>query len=177
MASTKPLGRGNVRVRRKADRDQAGSDAEAGALPRNWRSAFLAALAETSNVRQSCEAAGVNPSTVYDLRRRDAGFAQRWLDALCEGYDNLEIEMLHNLRSGEDGDAPKFNFAVALRMLLAHRDAVNREKARRVDVSVAEVRASIDLKIESMRKRVLARRDAAGRSDAGGGSDGDSHGA
>lgn len=132
---------------------------ETAALPNNWRSDFLAKLAETSNVRYSCEHAGVNPTTVYDLRRRDPSFAQRWLDALCEGYDNLEMEMLYHLRTGErGGDAPKFNFAVALRMLLAHRETVSREKARRVDVDVEEVRASIELKVARMRERVLARR-------------------
>jgi len=165
MTSTKPLGRGSIRVRRKARRAGAGVEPQQSALAQNWRSEFLAKLAETSNVRQSCEAAGVNPSTVYDLRRRDAGFAQRWLDALCEGYDNLEMEMLHHLRSGERGDAPKFNFAVALRMLLAHRETVNREKARRIDVDVEDVRASIDHKIAMMRESVLARRAAGSDSD------------
>src|SRR5690606_31084263 len=99
-------------------------------------------------------------STVYDLRRRDPGFAQGWLDALCEGYDNLELEMLHHLRSGDSSEpgAPKFNYAVALRMLLAHRDTVGRERARRADVNIAEVRASIELKVSQMRERVLARK-------------------
>jgi len=158
MPSAKPLGRGSKRVRRREQRRPDNGRSSA-ALPQNWRAEFLARLAETSNVREAADCAGVSPTTVYDLRRRDAGFAQRWLDALCEGYDNLEMEMLYHLRTGErGGDAPKFNFAVALRMLLAHRETVSREKARRVDVSVEEVRASIELKVARMRERVMARR-------------------
>lgn len=159
MPSAKPLGRGSKRVRRREQRRPDAGQVAAGALANNWRADFLAKLAETSNVRQAADYAGVSPTTVYDLRRRDPGFAQRWLDALCEGYDNLEMEMLYHLRNGErGGDAPKFNFAVALRMLLAHRETVTREKARRVDVSVEEVRASIESKVAAMRERVMARR-------------------
>jgi hypothetical protein len=173
MPSIKPLGRGSVRVRRKehrATRPDCSTQAEP--LANNWRSDFLAKLAETSNVRLSCEVAGITPTTVYDLRRRDPAFAQRWLDALCEGYDNLEMEMLYHLRTGESaGAATKFNFAVALRMLLAHRETVSREKARRVDVDVEDVRASIELKVAAMRERVLARREreAAAAAAAGNG--------
>jgi hypothetical protein len=159
MPSAKPLGRGSKRVRRREQRRPDDAELPAGALAQNWRSDFLAKLAETSNIRQAADYAGVSPTTVYDLRRRDPGFAQRWLDALCEGYDNLEMEMLYHLRTGErGGDAPKFNFAVALRMLLAHRETVSKERARRVDVDVEEVRASIELKVSRMRERVLARR-------------------
>jgi hypothetical protein len=88
-------------VRRREQRRPDGGEPTALALAQNWRSDFLAKLAETSNVRCAAEFAGVNPTTVYDLRRRDASFAQRWLDALCEGYDNLEMEMLYHLRTGE----------------------------------------------------------------------------
>jgi hypothetical protein len=159
MASAKPLGRGSKRVHRKGQRRPGCDASEAGPLAQNWRSDFLAKLAETSNVRNACEFAGISPTTVYDLRRRDVSFAQRWLDALCEGYDNLEMEMLCHLRTGEStSSASKFNFAVALRMLLAHRETVSKEKARRVDVDVEEIRASIETKVARMRERVLARR-------------------
>lgn len=159
MPSAKPLGQGSKRVRRREQRRPDGDASAPAALAQNWRSDFIARLAETSNVRSAAEFAGVSPTTVYDLRRRDPHFAQRWLDALCEGYDNLEMEMLYHLRTGEIvGSAAKFNFAVALRMLLAHRETVSREKARRVDVDVEKIRASIEHKLSLMRERVLARR-------------------
>jgi len=93
MPSAKPLGRGSTRVRRREQRRPDEDGRKPLALAQNWRNAFLAKLAETSNIRQAADHAGVSPTTVYDLRRRDPGFAQRWLDALCEGYDNLEMEM------------------------------------------------------------------------------------
>jgi hypothetical protein len=165
MTRTSISARAAKRVRRKDVRATApgATAAERETLHQNWRAEFLAKLAETSNVSRACEHAGVSPSTVYDLRRRDTSFAGRWLDALCEGYDNLEMEMLYHLRNGESPEpgAARFNFAVALRMLLAHRDSVSREKARRVHVTVAEVRASIDRKVAEMRERVLAVKAAA----------------
>ena len=165
MTAAKISARAVKRVRRKSDRSPAtgATAAERGSLSQNWRAEFLAKLAETSNVSRACDHAGVSPGTVYDLRRRDTGFAGRWLDALCEGYDNLEMEMLYHLRMGESPEpgAVRFNFAVALRMLLAHRDSVSREKARRINVTVAEVRASIDRKVAEMRERVLAASAAA----------------
>lgn len=125
-------------------------------LDKHWRRTFLTTLAETSNVRFACEQAGVPPSTVYDLRRRDPDFAAKWADALCEGYDNLEMEMLHRLRSGEQPDDPKFNYPVAFRMLQQHREAVTREKARRANVTARSVRASLDRKVAEMRALILA---------------------
>jgi hypothetical protein len=148
------------RVARKPKRDMEAA-APSGARPRaklsqKWRNTFLEKLAETSHVRSACEAAGVGPSTVYDLRRRDAGFAEKWMGALCEGYDNLEMELLHRLRSGEAAGAAKFDAAVAFRMLQAHRENVVREKARRANVDAAGVRAAIDRKVAEMRALVLA---------------------
>lgn len=162
MPTAKPVGRANKRVRRRDRRRPAGgAGTEEGRLSQFWRRDFFAQLAETSNIRKACEVAGINPSTVYDLRRRDVNFAQRWNAALCEGYDNLEMEMLQNLRTCEAGaSVPKYNYAAAMRMLLAHRETVQREKARRVDVSAAEIQASIELKVAQMRDRVLAREAA-----------------
>lgn len=150
------------RVRHKARRakNPEACDAELENLPQTWRRDFLAALAETSNVSRACAAVRVCSRTVYDLRRRDPSFAERWAEALCEGYDNLEMEMLFYLRSGDspDAGAPKFNFPAAVRMLLAHREAVSREKGRRAEVDAAEIRASIDRKVQQMRERIVARR-------------------
>ena len=48
--------------------------------------AFLAHLAQTSNVSASAKAAGVTTSPVYDLRKKSADFCAKWLAALSEGY-------------------------------------------------------------------------------------------
>ena len=150
-----------TRLRRRSSNKVPGAaGAEQSKLSRTWRRTFLARLAETSNVTRSAESAGINTSTVYDLRRRDSEFAKQWLEALCEGYDHLEMDLLLFLRTGQvaEGDASKFNPAVALRMLIAHRETVSRERARRVNVEAAEIQASIELKVALLRERVLARR-------------------
>ena len=48
--------------------------------------AFLAHLAQTSNVSASAKAAGVTTSPVYDLRKKSEQFCAKWLAALSEGY-------------------------------------------------------------------------------------------
>ncbi len=131
------------------------------AVKPNWKSLFFVALAETSNIADACTVAGVSQSKVYALRRRDPGFAEKWAEALCEGYDNLELEVLHRLRSGKPDDA-KYNYTAAVRLLARHRDTVSQHRAQRAHVSAAEVRATIDRKIAEMRALLLAQdRDGA----------------
>ncbi len=57
-----------------------------------WAKAFLAALAESGNVRLSCEAVGIQRWTAYDLRSSDEAFAADWSSALEESADLLEQE-------------------------------------------------------------------------------------
>lgn len=47
-----------------------------------WRRGFLRALARTGNVRMAAEAAGVDHTTAYALRKRDSRFAGAWERAL-----------------------------------------------------------------------------------------------
>lgn len=127
--------------------------------PKNWREKFLACLAETSNVTASAECAEISLSWVYKTKREDASFAQIWLVALCEGYDNLEMELLFRLRHGEARDIPavKYDNATALRLLLAHKDTRARYLAQQENVSADEVRASIEAKLARLRERVMSR--------------------
>lgn len=128
---------------------------------RYWQRSFLTALAETSNVSAAAVAAKVSPSRPYKLKRHDSEFAREWRQALCEGYDHLELELLHRLRFGEPKDADaKFDNANALRLLTQHRETVARERAIRENADIAEVRASIHAKLLEMRDQVLARRKA-----------------
>ena len=130
--------------------------------PKNWRDQFLTALAETSNVSASAAAADISVSWVYKTRREDRSFSRRWQAALCEGYDHLEIELLHRLRLGineatdEDGAKRKFDNAGALRLLAMHRASVSRERALREHESEEEILASINAKLDTMRARQKA---------------------
>jgi hypothetical protein len=126
--------------------------------PKNWRSTFLATLADTSNISAAAAAADISLSWVYKTRREDADFRRRWFDALCEGYDNLEMELLLRLRMGEskDAEAPKFDNAIAFRLLTQHRDNVAKTKAQRDDESEEQIIASINAKLDAMRSRERA---------------------
>ena len=138
----------------------------------DWKPAFLAALAETSNVARAARQAGTNTSTVYETRRRSRDLARKWQAALCEGHDNLEMDLLCRLREGEIRRAPgtktgvrTFDNGTAYRLLMVHREAVAKEKAGQANVNAADIRASIEKRMAALRERVLARSEAE-KSDA-----------
>ena len=114
-----------------------------------WVAPFLEALAETSHVQRAAAIADVPLATAYRRRRADAGFAEQWRAALLEGYENLEMELLGYLRDPDP--QRKMDVAGALRLLAAHRESMRGERARRHQVSVSEVRASIERKVQAMR--------------------------
>lgn len=79
------------------------SDTEQNSTPKKrprWAKAFLAALARTGNIRQSCEAAEIGRTTVYALRESDPTFAADWLEALDESADLLEQEVRRRAEQG-----------------------------------------------------------------------------
>ena len=117
--------------------------------PVHWRSLFLEALIETSNVNVSAARANVPTAKVYKTRREQAEFARKWRAALREGYDNLEIELLGHLRDPQ-GER-KMDVAAAVRLLAAHRATVERERALEGEEDVEAVRASIDRFIRGIR--------------------------
>ena len=139
--------------------------------PRNWRDRFIAALGETSNISAAADAAQISLSWVYKTRREDAEFARRWFEALCEGYDNLEMQLLEHLRHGEAGGSKdaakrKFDTAGALRCLTAHREAVAREKGRRTLAGEVTTIAAINAKIDALRAQRKAGDKAIARARA-----------
>lgn len=141
-----------------------------------WKRAFLAELAETSNVSAASRAAKVDTATAYKLRRSDRTFARQWFEALCEGYDNLELDLLRRLREGELAGATtpagkarrKFDNATALRLLAAHRSAVQMQRGRDDYAHEDELLASINAKLEKMRQREIAARERAAEKAATG---------
>lgn len=138
-------------------------------LTRHWQKHFLDHLAESSNITASAKVAGINPSRAYLVRRQDAGFARAWLAALYEGYIHLELEVLRRLREGDmqAANADKYDFANAIRLLTAHRETAARAQAAQRNVSAAEVRASIDRKVEALRRQVQEERRRNGEGRAG----------
>lgn len=136
---------------------------EADHVNKQWRATFLDHLAESSNVTASAATAGISPSRAYKIRREDPEFARQWLVALAEGYLHLEMDVVRRLREGDFriADDGKFDFANAIRLLAAHRDTAARGASAVRDVTPAEVRASIDRKIEDIRKRIARQKAAA----------------
>jgi hypothetical protein len=127
---------------------------------RTWSKPFLAHLAATSNVRAAAKAAGVATSTVYEARRVYPEFNRNWQEALCEGYELLEMDLLRRMREGEVKPAPgvkrgvrTFDNAIALRLIAAHKEAVTRQRGIRDIRDGAAIIRSIDAKFELMRKR------------------------
>lgn len=100
------------------------------------REVFLAELALTANVAASARTAGVAEAAAYSLRRRDEGFRRAWLEALAEGYAQLELQLLERALYGTPKVAAKgvpareFSERLALALLAAHRDTVMKERAR-----------------------------------------------
>lgn len=131
-------------------------EGEDGPINNNWRRLFLDHLAESSNVTASAQKAGISASRAYKVRREESEFARQWQAALAEGYLHLEMEVVRRLREGhvKVSDSDKFDFANAIRLLAAHRDTAASSQSKVRDVSAAEVRASIDRKIEGIRRRI-----------------------
>jgi hypothetical protein len=133
--------------------------------PKNWPDIFINNLAETSNVKAAADAASVSQTLVYKKRRTDPDFARRWFEALAEGYDRLEMDLLERLRAGriEDVDAEgnkrKFDVGTAFRCIAAHRDTVAREKGRRTLSQEAATMNAINAKIDALRAKEEAAAD------------------
>lgn len=135
----------------------------AGAMPRaaadkRWYAVFLAHLSATSNVAASAREADVLPSRVYDARRRDPDFYRAWQEALCEGYEHLEMALVQRLRDGEIKPASGakrgvrvFDNATALRLLVAHRDSVVRQQALRDVEDTGAILERINVRIDRLR--------------------------
>jgi hypothetical protein len=131
-------------TRKTCPADSAGSDDACKGGRVRWngqrRSLFLAALTDTANVRKSAAAAGMSLTAAYDLKRRDPAFAQAWREALEIGYSEVELALLRQSLHGsertemvEEGEQKtlkyvktvhSFNFTVAMRLFMAHREEV-----------------------------------------------------
>lgn len=126
---------------------------------KRWRAVFLGHLAETSNVSASACKAAILPSRAYEARRKDPRFYREWQEALCEGYEHLEMALLQRLREGEIKSAAGakrgtrvFDNATALRLLVVHREAVSRQQALRQHRDSGAILERINQRIDRMRE-------------------------
>lgn len=159
----------------KEPKDGAKAPGRRRGAPKNWKQTFLNGLAETSNVTASATEASISLSCVYKTRRHDTDFARRWLQALCEGYDNLEMDLLHRLRGGgtHDAEGKAFDNGAAIRLLSLHRTNAARARALRENEDEQAVLDSIDAMIDEMRRRTLAHAEMIAAEAAAKGEDSD----
>ena len=126
--------------------------------------AFLEALAESSNVALSLRASGLGETAVYRRRARHAEFAAKWAAALREGYLKLESEMLGRALAGVEkavwhggvqvGTVTEYNDRTALALLNAHRATVIGTREPPVTVPIEELRARLKARLGEMNRRL-----------------------
>ena len=100
--TTTPRGSGQKRTPKRAPAKRAPRKKPTREKTRGpvWERAFLAALADTGNVRAACTAAEIGHSTVYDRRKAVDRFADAWDDAMEQAADMLEAEALRRAAHG-----------------------------------------------------------------------------
>ncbi len=169
---------------RKTNSDAAAGRGEGARAPApRWSKArtdrFLEVLAATTNVSEAARAAGMTASSAYERKRRDNRFAAAWAEALEIGFAELEMLLLrHALQGSErtetvtDSDSGKvrhiktvhsYPVAVAMRLLIAHREEVERYRlAKGVDPAVAsEAAERVRAELKRIRERLGLARQAA----------------
>ena len=138
-------------------------------LSRARRDQFLQALGESCNVCHAARIAGTSTTSIYDLRRRDPGFAAEWAQALEQGYAELEMQLLRQsifgsettetvLDSAEPGREKvktlhSYPHATGLRLLLSHRAEVT---------AYRQSKAAAPPSGEDLREKILQELDAVG---------------
>lgn len=140
------------------------------------KAAFFDVLRNTSNVSEAARTIGKTSASAYELKNRDVAFARAWMEALEQGYCELEMLLLrHALHGSErvevsegeasrDGDAGEFRktrtvhsypYGMAMRLMLAHRSSVDAFRAAQgIDRPGSdEVRQEIYARLALTRKR------------------------
>lgn len=136
------------------------------------RELFLATLADSCNVRKAAAAAGMTPSGVYQLRKRDAAFGDLWAEALDLGYERLETALLEHALIGvnaidvgaaigtaDDLPGPDMVSAGALQLAMAlltkHRQGVERKPVtQRRRATPEETDAALKKQLDALERRL-----------------------
>ena len=135
------------------------------ARARRWttagREAFLARLAETSNVSASARAAGMPVSSVYALRRKSPEFRVAWGESLAVGYARLEASLLETalgkVRGAVDPDELRRDaqkHRLALSLLAQHRPSIKAMLPSRPPIVPGHVKAMIMERVVQMQQRL-----------------------
>jgi hypothetical protein len=126
---------------------------------------FLDHLASTGNISASARVIGVGLGSVYNLRRRDPGFAAEWGEALKLGYQMLETRLMGHVLAGKNRVDPvnpeediSIDASTALSMLAAHRASlagITRQSSYPLKrASEEETNAALMQKLDAVEKRL-----------------------
>lgn len=125
---------------------------------------FLEALSATCNVKAACAEVGLTPASAYAHKKRWQGFADRWKQALEDGYTQLEAGLIFaagNFLSGEPevGPITGMTTAQAIEIWEARERQKRAQAARRRsrhwwrrEPDIEEVRAEILRKVDAMER-------------------------
>lgn len=133
---------------------------------------FLDHLAASCNVTAAAAAAGFSGAALYQRRRRDPGFAERWQLALDQGYARIEELLVRRATETLEGRVPdpatpipEMSVRDAISILGQHRNSVKGEGRRQGwrgrPRTLEEMRDSILLKLEAIEAQ--RRREEAAR--------------
>lgn len=130
----------------------------------DMRSDFLDHLAATCNVAESARSIGVDPRSVYNLRRKEKRFRNAWLLAIESGYEMLETQLIGHalggggaqLTNGDVATTGPIDVVLAQTLLTAHRgrraDAFEKGGPRYKTVTPEQTDASILRKLKAMER-------------------------
>ena len=128
--------------------------------------AFLAALAETCNVREASRKSGVPITVAYDRRKKDAAFRAGWLEAIGTAYQRLELVLLDRAFNGIEKVIPRrdgseelmreYSNQIVLQLLNMHRDTAAEANAELAGQDMEEMRDRLVAKLLRLKKRIEA---------------------
>ncbi|HEY0597773.1 hypothetical protein [Sphingopyxis sp.] len=134
------------------------------------RDEFIRHLGETCNVSLSAERTGVAFSTFYRIRQRDAAFAAAWQSALDDGYQRLEMGLLHAALAVVEGRRPDgsetgdgaviapMTMEQAMRVLGRHEGSVRGGKLRSLRLGKGRMPTSEETDEEVLKRLAILRR-------------------
>ncbi len=134
-----------------------------GKIGKATRNAFLGYLAQTANVMFSERLAGMSQGSAYGVRRRDAAFAEAWVEALEQGYAHIEAQLMAcaiGRPAALEPDSPvvPFDPDMAIRVLTLRTRAshpnFSRGGPKIKRVSIEAVETSLRRRLDAMTRRL-----------------------